>query len=201
MLNIGLTGGIACGKSTVTRLFEKLGVPVIDADEIAHSLVLPQQPALALLEKAFGSQIITADGSLNREALRELVFSSPSDKKKLEAILHPLIYQTMQQQLNHCKTPYVILSIPLLLESKQPLHIDRVLLIDCPEDIQIQRVKSRNGFSEKMIKAIIKSQCPRNERLQHADDVINNTSTLKNLVSEVSKLHESYLKISTSKNP
>ena len=201
MLSIGLTGGIACGKSTVTQLFEKLGVTVIDADEIAHSLVLPQQPALALLKKAFGSQIISADGSLNRPALRELVFSSTSDTETLEAILHPLIYQTMQQQLNHCKSPYAILSIPLLLESKQPLHIDRVLLIDCPEDIQIQRVKNRNGFSEKMIKAIIKSQCTRNERLQHADDIIINTGTLKNLALEVNKLHEFYLKICTSKNP
>ncbi len=201
MLTIGLTGGIACGKSTVTQLFEKLGVPVIDADDIAHNLVRPQQPALALLKKRFGSQIIAANGSLNRAALRELVFNSPSDKEALEAILHPLIYQTMQQQLSQCNSPYVILSIPLLLEGKHPLQIDRILLIDCPEAIQIKRVKSRNGFSEKMIKAIIKSQCSRNERIHHADDVINNTSTLKKLTSEVNKLHEFYLKISTSKNP
>lgn len=200
MLSIGVTGGIACGKSTVTRLFEKLGIPVIDADEIAHSLVRPNQPALALLENAFGGQIIASDGSLNRVALRELVFSSPSDKEVLEAILHPLIYQAMQQQLNQCKAPYVILSIPLLLESKHPLLLDRVLLIDCPEEIQIQRVKSRDGFSEEIIKAIIKSQASRSERLQHADDIIINTSTLKSLASEVNKLHESYLKISTSKN-
>ena len=107
----------------------------------------------------------------------------------------------MQQQLSQCNSPYVILSIPLLLEGKHPLQIDRILLIDCPEAIQIKRVKSRNGFSEKMIKAIIKSQCSRNERIHHADDVINNTSTLKKLTSEVNKLHEFYLKISTSKNP
>lgn len=200
MLTIGLTGGIGCGKSTVTDLFKQKRVPVVDADEIAHAVVQPQQPTLALLQKTFGKHIIATDGSLDRSFLRELVFNDRVEKKKLEDILHPIIYKTMHDQLNKLDSPYGILSIPLLLETRHQDKVDRVLVIDCPEATQIKRVKARDNLNEKMIDSIMKSQCTRSFRLQHADDVLNNNTNLETLGKRVQKLHDFYLQMSAGKN-
>lgn len=200
MLTIGLTGGIGCGKSTVTDLFKKNHVPIVDADEIAHAVVQPHQPALILLKQSFGEQIITSDGTLDRRRLRELVFNDPVEKKKLEDILHPIIYKTMRDQLKNFDFPYGILSIPLLLETSHQDNVDRVLVIDCPETTQIERVKTRDGLDDKMIGSIMKTQCSRSFRLQHADDVLNNNTTLKTLGKRVQKLHDFYMQMSAGKN-
>jgi len=200
VLTIGLTGGIGCGKSTVTDLFKKNHVPIVDADEIAHAVVQPYQPALTLLKQSFGEQIITSDGSLDRRRLRELVFNDPVEKKKLENILHPIIYKTMRDQIKNFDFPYGILSIPLLLETNHQDNVDRVLVIDCPETTQIERVKTRDGLDEKMINSIMKTQCSRSFRLQHADDVLNNNTTLKTLGKRVQKLHDFYMQMSAGKN-
>lgn len=200
MLIIGLTGGIGCGKTTVSQLFEKRNTPVVDADVISHAIVQPHQPALLLLKQTFGDSVLLPNGSLNREYLRELVFNNPSKKKALEDILHPIIYKTMYQELEKFDFPYGILSIPLLLETEHHKKVDRVLVIDCPEAIQIERVKARDQLSDSMIDSIIASQCTRSSRLSLADDVINNNGGLNNLDSNVQKIHDFYLEISTGKN-
>ncbi|MEH6503174.1 MAG: dephospho-CoA kinase [Cycloclasticus sp.] len=200
MLTIGLTGGIGCGKSTVTDLFKQKHVPVVDADEIAHAVVQPQQPTLSILIKTFGKHIIAADGSLDRRFLRELVFNDRTEKKKLEDILHPIIYKTMHEQLKKLDSPYGILSIPLLLETRHQDKVDRVLVIDCHEATQIKRVKARDCLNDKMIDSIMKTQCTRSFRLQHADDVLNNNTTLEALAERVQKLHDFYLQMSTGNN-
>jgi len=200
VLTIGLTGGIGCGKTTVSQLFESKGIPVIDADEIAHAIVQKGAPALSLLSNAFGGNILNTDGSLNRNNLRELVFNHPEEKEKLEGILHPLIYQTMFQQLKQHNSPYGILSIPLLFETHYQRKVDRVVVIDCSEETQKERVRSRDQLSDEMIYSIMSSQCSRSFRREHADDILNNDSTLTNLADAVHQLHEAYLKMSTGKN-
>lgn len=196
MLIIGLTGGIGCGKTTVTQLFQKRQVPVVDADEIAHAVVQPKQPALAEVANAFGQHIIKADGSLDRDRLRNIVFNDPDKKKRLEDILHPIIFSTLYQQLAQFDAPYGIASIPLLFESNKPHQFNRVVVIDCPEYTQIERVKSRDQLSNDIIAAIMKSQCPRTYRLEHADDIIHNNEGLDSLDAQVQKLHDDYLKMS-----
>jgi dephospho-CoA kinase len=200
MLIIGLTGGIGCGKTTVSQLFEEQNVPLVDADEISHAIVQTGQPALAQLSKAFGQQVLLSNGSLNRDYLRELVFNKPKEKEKLESILHPIIYQVMYQQLEEFDSPYGILSIPLLLETMHQDKVDRVLVIDCLEETQKSRVKARDQLSDSIIDSIMDSQCSREFRLSHADDILNNDSTLELLKPYVEELHKFYLKISTGKN-
>jgi len=200
MLTIGLTGGIGCGKTTVTQLFEKRNVPVVDADVISHAIVQSGQPALLLLKQAFGDPVLLPNGALNREYLRELVFKNPSKKKVLEAILHPIIYKTMYQALEKFDYPYGILSIPLLLETGHHEQVDRILAIDCPEALQIKRVKARDQLSDSMINSIMSTQCSRSFRLSHADDVLINDGPLTNLDSKVQKLHNFYLEMSAGKN-
>ena len=198
MLEIGLTGGIGCGKSTVTALFKQLNVPVIDADDIAHQLVTVGQPALSLIQQQFGHHCLNADGSLNRNVLRELVFSHPEQKQILEAIIHPLVYQTIQVQIASFTTPYCIISIPLLFETNKADFVNRVLVIDCPIAIQIERVQKRDNLTVKRVQSIIDSQVSRAFRIAHADDVIDNTQTNTELAQQVEKLHNLYLSLSSS---
>jgi len=199
MLVIGLTGGIGCGKSTVTELFEKRNIPVIDADEIAHNIVQPGQHALTLIRKKFGERILNNNGSLNRDKLRDIVFQNPDAKKTLEKILHPIIFSNMHKQLQGMQSPYGILSIPLLFETNHQHEVDRVLVIDCPEIMQIERVKKRNQFDSKLIQSIMESQCSRAARLQQADDIIENNGSLQSLDEAVQKVHEFYLSFSAGK--
>lgn len=196
MLKIGLTGGIGCGKSTVARLFAHLGVPVIDADLIAHKLVEAGQPALAQIRQAFGPEILDPGGSLDRARLREIVFSNPEAKQKLEGILHPLIYRAIQAAIEELNTPYCLICIPLLFETNMAHLPDRILVIDCPPETQIERVEKRDHLSKNRIQSIIDSQVSRAYRIKHADDLIDNSDTDDTLAVQVKKLHNLYLSIS-----
>ncbi len=197
MLKIGLTGGIGCGKSTVAGVFAQFNVPVIDADDIAHQLVAIGQPALTLIEQTFGVASLHADGSLNRSMIRELVFSNPAQKQKLEDIIHPLVYQTIQAQLALLNAPYCILSIPLLFETDKAGFVDRVLVVDCPVETQIERVVERDHLPVARAQSIIDTQVSRAFRMAHADDVIDNAKNTTELAQQVEKLHNLYLSLST----
>lgn len=196
MLKVGLTGGIGCGKTTVAKLFEELGVPVIDADEISHHLVQVGQPALATIAKVFGAEMLNSDGSLNRSHLRNLVFSHPEDKAKLESILHPLIFQAIQTSVEMLDTQYCLICIPLLFETQMTQLVDRILVVDCPEETQILRVRQRDHLAREQIQAIIHSQVSREYRITHANELIENTESNDKLAEQVKKLHNLYLSIS-----
>ncbi len=191
-LKIGLTGGIASGKTTVSNLFAKFNVPVIDADVIAHALVEPGQPTLELIIQTFGAKIINNDGSLNRVKLRQQIFADSQKRQRLETILHPRIRQTMQEQMAMLRCPYCLLSIPLLLETQMQDMVDRVLVVDCPEQLQRQRLIARNGFSIQEIEQIMKTQANREARLAIANDVIYNGFTLDKLHGQVEAKHRMY---------
>jgi dephospho-CoA kinase len=196
MLIIGLTGGIGCGKTTVARLFAELAVPIIDADEISRQLVAKGQSALFEIQQVFGAGILNLDGTLNRKTLREIVFANPKQKHQLEAILHPRVYQAIEMQIKQLTAPYCIICIPLLFETNKTDAVTRILVIDCPEAIQMQRVKSRDDLPEEMIQSIIDSQVPRTVRLNRADDIIDNSGSDAGLAEQVKKLHNLYLSIS-----
>lgn len=198
MLKIGLTGGIGSGKTTVANLFKEQGAPVIDADDIAHELVETGKPALILIEKAFGPEIINSNGSLDRAALRELIFAHPDKKKLLESILHPLVYIEMLNRMDLLQASYVILSIPLLLETNMQQFVQRVLVVDCSTEIQFKRVKNRDRMPDKTIDAIIRSQVSRECRISAADDLIENSNGITKLAEQIKKLHNLYLSLSTS---
>jgi len=193
VLIVGLTGGIGCGKSAVTDLFEQLGVPVIDADKVAREVVQPGQPALAMIERRFGSRVVTADGNLDRAQLREIVFDDPQARQDLESILHPRIRQTMRSRLGALTAPYAILSIPLLQETGQADTVDRVLVVDCTQAVQIERVCKRDQAETKRVRAILEAQTSRTEKLEIADDVIDNSGPLEALAPQVEALHRYYL--------
>ncbi|MCU7815955.1 MAG: dephospho-CoA kinase [Candidatus Thiodiazotropha sp. (ex Lucinoma kastoroae)] len=195
MLVIALTGGIGSGKSAVSRHFESLGVPVLDADLLAHQLVKPGFPALLEIQAVFGDQMVDAQGRLNRAALRAIVFGDPQQRHRLEAILHPRIRQTMEAWLEHQSAPYVVLVIPLLFETGQTTLADRVLVVDCDESLQIERVAKRDRLSTAQIAQIIASQVDRQTRLRGADDVIENNGTLDTLIEATERLHQTYLKL------
>jgi len=196
MLVIGLTGGIGSGKSTITRLFEKRNVPVIDTDIIAHQLVKPGQPALKEIIKAFGHLVIQADGELDRQALAKITFSNKHARKKLENILHPEIQKAMLTQISKLSAPYVIAVIPLLLEAKQTALVDHILVVDCPEETQIKRVKQRDNRDEQQLKDIIASQVSRQVRLAAADDIIENEADISELDAKIEELHQKFLLMS-----
>ncbi|MDM8565994.1 dephospho-CoA kinase [Candidatus Halobeggiatoa sp. HSG11] len=194
VLKIGLTGGIATGKSMVSDFFKQLGVTIIDADEIAHNLVKPNQPLLKTIVATFGNEIILTNGYLNRAKLRQLVFADPKLRQQLEAILHPAIKQTMQTQANQLTDCYCILSIPLLQETQQMDIVDRVLVVDCSLKSQKQRLQQRDNISKVEIEQILQAQANRNARLAIADEVIYNNSTLDDLQRQVLILHKQYQK-------
>lgn len=198
MLRIGLTGGIGSGKSTVCDLFHKLGVPIIDSDKIARELVAPGTAALEQIAGLFGAKLLLEDGSLDRKQMRELVFANESKREQLEAILHPLIRQEMERQITLLTSPYVILAIPLLLEKGWQHQLDRVLVIDCSEELQRQRARERDGSSTKTIERIIVSQIPRERRIAAADDLIDNSGARDSLRKQIETLHRRYLTLSTN---
>ncbi len=195
MLTIGLTGGIGSGKSTVSDLFQSLGVPVIDSDLIAREVVQLGEPGLEGIIQNFGTGILQPDGSLDRKRLRNLVFDDETARKHLEQILHPLIRQRSQQRLATLNTPYAILAIPLLVETGLSDSVDRVLVVDCPESVQIERICSRDGINPDQAQAILAAQCSRKQRLEAADDIIDNYQSIDNLTQAVASLHKRYLSI------
>ncbi|WP_069471098.1 dephospho-CoA kinase [Candidatus Marithrix sp. Canyon 246] len=193
-LKIGLTGGIASGKTTVSNLFAQLGVPIIDADVISRSLTEPETTAFKLIVQTFGVKILQADGRLNRAKLAKIIFSDTEQRHRLEKILHPSIQQLMLAKAAKIKTAYCILSIPLLIETNQIKLVDHILVIDCPIDLQRQRIIDRNGISSNQIEQILMSQTTREARLAIADDVILNDISLEQLKSKVLALHKDYSK-------
>lgn len=199
MLKVGLTGGIGSGKSAVSRLFAELGAPIIDADLIARQLVEPGQYALRKLAEAFGDAILNVDGSLNRAKLRQLAFSDPQIKQQLDAIMHPLIYREIDIQVSQLQYPYCVIVIPLLLETEKTQSVDRVLVVDCPPETQLQRVLDRDEINEEQAKAIIAAQADREKRLVHANDIIDNSKTWASLAEQVKNLHNSYLLLATAR--
>ena len=192
---VALTGGIASGKSTVADLFAALGVPVIDTDVIARQVVEPGQPALAKISATFGPDVLDADGRLDRRRMRERIFADHGAKRRLEAILHPAIRAEMEQQSMAAQGPYQVLVIPLLTEGGRRDHVDRVLLVDVPEELQIQRLMMRDGVSHEQAQASLNAQATRAQRLALADDVIRNTGRVDDLRAQVAELHGKYLRL------
>lgn len=193
---VGVTGGIGSGKTTVTNAFSELGIDVIDADVIAREVVEPGSEALAIIAEHFGNEILLDDGSLDRARLRELVFSNEANKAWLNQLLHPRIRSAIESQLDAATSPYALLSAPLLLENKLTYLTDRVLVIDVTEDTQLARTATRDGNSEAQIKAIMAAQMNRSQRLEAADDVLNNDGSLTDVYDQVAILHQRYLALS-----
>ncbi len=193
-LIIGLTGGIGSGKTKAADIFKQLGAGIIDADQIAHELTRPDGKAIDPIRKMFGDSVIGEDGSMNRVAMRKLAFSDTTARHKLESILHPLIYQETQRQLSLIQSEYAVLVVPLLLETGNYLQlINRILVIDCPESLQISRAMQRSKLSEQAVRDVMAIQCARDERLAQANDVIVNDSSEEHLQQQVQKLHQIYL--------
>ena len=193
MLTIALTGGIASGKSKVSRLFEALGAPVIDTDLISRQVVEPGEPALQEIVTRFGPAVINDDGALNRKKLGQLIFNSKQQREQLEDILHPRIRDEVTRQLQRIDAPYVIVVIPLLLETRYPIKLDRILVVDASQELQQQRLMQRNGISESDADKIMQAQTTNAQRLAAADDVISNQGSLHDLQTEVERLHQFYL--------
>ena len=196
MLTIALTGGIGCGKSEATKIFSSLGVPIVDLDVISHQLTAEKQPLLNQIAKAFGQEFITASGALDRAKMRQLVFSNENARKQLNEILHPAIYREAFKQLQqYSDHSYAVLAIPLLEEgSIYAPSIDRVLVIDCEPEKQIERVKQRSHLTELEIKQIIEAQMPRELRIKMANDLIENNGNIEDLRHKIEKLHQKYIK-------
>jgi len=191
---VGLTGGIGCGKSTVADMFAKLGAGIIDTDVIAHRLTQRDGDAIGPILDTFGKDYIAKDGTLDREKMRALIFSDADAKKRLELILHPMIFDTVMDQLQQLHNkPYIVIVVPLLTDS--PAYrklVQRVLVVDCDEKSQIDRVIARSQMTSSEVKAIIAQQAPRSEYLQLADDVVYNDAGLDNLAKQVAVMHHRY---------
>jgi dephospho-CoA kinase len=195
MLVIGLTGGIGSGKSAASRCFEALGVPVVDADQVAREVVEPGEPALAEIAASFGADLVRADGTLDRPRLRERVFSAPDARRRLEAILHPRIRARMRERLAGlpADTPYAVCVIPLLFETGQRDLVGRILVVEAAESVRVARVTGRDGVSEAQVRRILDAQCPAEVQAAGADDLIVNEGSESELAAKVSALHEKYL--------
>ena len=201
MLSIGLTGGIGSGKSEAARMFSRLGVPVIDADEIAHRAVQPGSEALAEIVALFGEAVLSADGTLDRAGIADIVFEKPELRQRLEAIIHPRVRQRIRaDKARYERLPYVIIVIPLLLESGQRDLVDRVLTVNADEGVRIARVRARDNRTETQIRAIIKSQADDQQRRSAADDALDNNGSLEELRLAVQQLHRHYLELSAGDN-
>lgn len=198
MLRIGLTGGIGSGKSTVAALLATRGVPIIDTDEIAHRLTEPGQPVFDEIVHAFGQDILDATRRIDRNKLRERVFANAGERQRLESILHPRIHEVVREKLDALYAPYCILVVPLLIESGFVDLVDRVLVVDASEGAQIQRTAARSGLTEPEIRKIMAAQVSRAQRLQKADDVIDNNGDRKHLEKEVERLHRWYLSLAAT---
>jgi dephospho-CoA kinase len=194
-LVIGLTGGIASGKTTVSDRFASFGIDIIDADVIARDVVAKDTPGLMAIIEQFGEDILTSNLDLDRQKLRRIVFSDNTQKEWLNALLHPLIRQQMELQTNHAKSPYCILSVPLLVENKLNNMVDRTLVVDIDEATQLKRAMTRDNSEPGVIESIIASQASRTDRLAIADDIILNHGDLDWLNTQVKDLHQMYLNI------
>jgi len=192
---VGLTGGIGSGKSTVARLFGDLGVHWVDADDVAREVVEPGTPALARIAEHFGEGILTAEGALDRGQLRSIVFQEPEERVWLESLLHPIIREELIRQLNpdNYQLPYVLLVSPLLLETDQHELVDRIVVIDVPTDVQIERTMARDTNSREQVERIIAAQMPREQRAERADVIIDNNRPVDEVERQVRELHEQFM--------
>ena len=193
MFVVGITGGIGSGKSTVARGFRESGIEVIDADIAARNVVGRDSPALKKIAEHFGASALLPDGTLDRPKMRKLVFNNPEQKQWLEQLLHPLIRDWLEQQLEQANSAYAMLESPLLLETDQHQMVNHILLVDIPEASQIQRAIARDGSSKEQIQAIMDSQMSRQERLTKADDILDNSGTTKDALLKIRQLHAKYL--------
>ena len=200
-LRIGLTGGIASGKSTVADFFADLGVPVIDTDVIAREVVAKGAPTLDQIRDAFGDTVFDDDGKLDRQAMRNLVFSDAGKRRQLEDILHPLIRDAVVMQVGAVNAPYMIIVVPLLVESPMKDFMDRVLVVDCSEDVQLRRLQMRDAADEELARRMIAAQASRDERLGIADDVVVNDADREETRTTVAALHQAYLEMSRADLP
>jgi len=200
-LRVGMTGGIASGKSTAARFFEALGVPIIDTDQLARDVVEPGQPPLERLVERFGASILTADGHLDRPALRAIVFSDPKARADLEALTHPAIGAAVQARSEAAGGIYQILVIPLLVEKNLGSQLDRVVVVDCDEDLQIRRLQARDGSTVEQARAILNAQASRAERLKAAHDVLKNDGDISAVRDQVATLHARYLELAQQARP
>jgi dephospho-CoA kinase len=192
-LVVGLTGGIGSGKSAAADEFARLGATVVDTDAIAHELTQKGGAAVAEVERTFGKDFIVA-GAMDRKRMRDHVFADPAAKRSLEALLHPMIREESARRIAAATGPYVVHVVPLLIESPDyRRRVDRVLVVDCPEETQVERVRARSGLSEDEVRAIMRGQVPRAERLAAADDVIDNSGPRDALRNQVAALHQKYL--------
>jgi dephospho-CoA kinase len=196
---VGLTGGIGSGKSAAADEFARLGATVIDSDEIAHELTAPGGAAVAQIRERFGAQFVKPDGRMDREKMRELVFADPQARKRLEALLHPMIQDESERRIAASDGAYVVHVVPLLVESgRYRERVARVLVVDCSEEAQIERTRRRSGLSASAVRAIVATQAPREARLAAADDVISNSGTIAALHKQVLALHQKYLALARS---
>ena len=193
MLRVGITGGIGSGKTALTDWLAKKGIVVVDADLASRVIVAPGQPALAEIAETFGSEFIQADGELDRAALRALVFTDDSKRQQLEAITHPRIREELARQMNAADSAYVVLSSPLLLESGQSAMVDLSVVVDVPEDTQIERTMARDNNSQELVEGIMAAQLDRDTRIARADIVIDNSGTLDALYERGEVLHQTLL--------
>ena len=200
MLVVGLTGGIGSGKTAVSDRFKQLGIDVVDADIASRTVVALGSPALASITNRFGEGILLADHTLNRAALRTKIFIRAEDKQWLESLLHPLIAAEIRKGINSAQSPYVVFVSPLLVESSQKDLCDRLLIVDVPEEVQLQRTMQRDNNDKEQVKRIIASQTSRQQSLQQADDIIENTGSIQELQRKVEALHQNYLQQAKMKN-
>lgn len=192
-LVVGITGGIGSGKSAVTDRLESHGITVVDADKVARVVVEPGQPALAAIAQHFGPAILLPDGTLNRPALRKIVFEDSEARQWLEGVTHPAIRDEIGRQLAQASSPYVVLSSPLLLESGQNTFADTVVVVDVPESLQVARTMARDNNDEALVKAIMAAQLPRDKRCAMADTIVSNEGTLADLYAKTDALHQHLL--------
>lgn len=195
VFRVGLTGGIASGKSTAAKFFGSLGVPILDSDQVAREVVEPGQPPLERLVERFGRGILTPDGHLDRPALRNIVFSDPKARADLENLTHPAIGIAMEARSAAAGGPYQILVIPLLIEKSLGSQVDRVLVVDCDAELQIRRLHARDGSTRAQAQAILDAQVSRSARLKAAHDVIRNDADLGAVQAQVAELHARYLEL------
>lgn len=200
MFILGLTGGIGSGKSAASDYFQRQSIVVVDADVVAREVVQPEQPAWQAIVKRFGADALLENGELNRAWLREVVFADASQRQWLESQTHPRIRQAIIQQLQQANSAYAILASPLLFESQQQQMVQRTLVIDVPEETQLKRASLRDNNNEAQIRQIIAAQMPRAERLQQADDIVDNSNSLEALYQQLEPLHKKYLELASNRN-
>jgi len=195
MLIIGLTGGIGSGKSVASDKFKSLGITIVDADVASRTVVEPGKPALKEIEDHFGSGIITAEGKLDRNNLREIIATDPEERKWLESVTHPKIGEQITKEISESTSVYTLFVAPLLLETNSQEMCSRVVVVDVPKDVQIQRTAKRDKVSPNQVEQLVAAQMEREKRLEKADDVLLNSGTIEDLEKQVEELHKKYIKM------